>query len=98
MKDNNYILDKLHEPYWGAYQRYGWEQGVFGIGIACEVVNKAMDNRYGVVVEIEKYGTYRINPNKLEKYHNQKYIYVANDKKFLYVYPKTEFEKYEITL
>lgn len=94
-KDNNYYLTRLHECYWSAYQRYGWSEGVPGIGISMEIVNKALRDNCGIVVNIEKYGVFRINPNKIKKYTNQNYVYPAADKKFLYVFPKTEFDKIE---
>ena len=91
-KDDNYFLTRLHEPYWSAYQRYNWENGVAGIGISSEMVNKALRDNCGIVVNVTKYGVYRIDPIKLEKYHNQNYLYQATDKKYLYEYPLTEFE------
>ena len=42
-KDDNYFLTRLHEPYWSAYQKYNWEDGVAGIGISSEMVNKAVE-------------------------------------------------------
>lgn len=91
-KDDNYFLTRLHEPYWSAYQRYGWENGIAGIGISSEMVNKALRDNCGIVVNVTKYGVYRIDPIKLEKYHNQNYLYQATDKKYLYEYPLTEFD------
>jgi len=91
-KDDNYFLTRLHEPYWSAYQRYNWENGVAGIGISSEMVNKAIMDNCGIVVNVTKYGVYRIDPIKLEKYHNQNYLYQATDKKYLYEYPLTEFD------
>lgn len=91
-KDDNYYLTRLHEPYWSAYQRYGWENGIAGIGISSEMVNKAIKNNCGIVVNVTKYGVYRINPIILEKYHNQNYLYQASDKKYLYEYPLNELE------
>lgn len=91
-KDDNYFLTRLHEPYWSAYQRYNWEDGVAGIGISSEMVNKALRDNCGIVVNVTKYGVYRIDPIKLEKYHNQNYLYQAVDKKYLYEYPLTEFD------
>lgn len=91
-KDDNYYLTRLHEPYWSAYQRYGWENGIAGIGISSEMVNKAIKNNCGIVVNVTKYGVYIINPIILEKYHNQNYLYQASDKKYLYEYPLNELE------
>jgi len=91
-KDDNYYLTRLHEPYWSAYQRYGWEYGIAGIGISSEMVNKAIKDNCGIVVNVTKYGVYRINPIILEKYHNQNYLYQASDKKYLYEYPLNELE------
>jgi len=91
-KDDNYYLTRLHEPYWSAYQRYGWENGIAGIGISSEMVNKAIKDNCGIVVNVTKYGVYRINPIILEKYHNQNCLYQASDKKYLYEYPLNELE------
>ncbi len=91
-KDDNYFLTRLHEPYWSAYQKYNWEDGVAGIGISSEMVNKALRDNCGIVVNVTKYGVYRIDPIRLEKYHNQNYLYQATDKKYLYEYPLTEFD------
>lgn len=91
-KDDNYFLTRLHEPYWSAYQKYNWEDGVAGIGISSEMVNKALRDNCGIVVNVTKYGVYRIDPIRLEKYHNQNYLYQAVDKKYLYEYPLTEFD------
>ena len=91
-KDDNYYLTRLHEPYWSAYQGYGWENGIAGIGISSEMVNKAIKDNCGIVVNVTKYGVYRINPIILEKYHNQNYLYQASDKKYLYEYPLNELE------
>jgi len=91
-KDDNYYLTRLHEPYWSAYQRYGWENGIAGIGISSEMVNKAIKDNCGIVVNVTKYGVYIINPIILEKYHNQNYLYQASDKKYLYEYPLNELE------
>ena len=91
-KDDNYYLTRLHEPYWSAYQRYGWENGIAGIGNSSEMVNKAIKDNCGIVVNVTKYGVYIINPIILEKYHNQNYLYQASDKKYLYEYPLNELE------
>ncbi len=91
-KDDNYYLTRLHEPYWSAYQRYGWENGIAGIGVSSEMVNKAIKDNCGIVVNVTKYGVYIINPIILEKYHNQNYLYQASDKKYLYEYPLNELE------
>ena len=88
---DNYFI-RIKEAYYGAWKRYGWDNGVAGIGISSEMVNKALRDNCGIVVNITKYGVYRINPEKLEKYHNQNYLYQATDKKYLYEYPLTEFD------
>ena len=88
---DNYFI-RIKEAYYGAYQRYSWENGVAGIGISSEMVNKAIKDNCGIVVNITKYGVYRINPIILEKYHNQNYLYQASDKKYLYEYPLNELE------
>lgn len=89
-KDNNYFLTRLHQPYWSAWQLYGWESGVAGIGISAEMVNKAILNNCGIVVNITKYGVYRINPQKLERLKGN--LFQAHDHKYLHEYPLTEFD------
>jgi len=90
-KDNNYFLTRLHQPFWSAWQRYGWEDGVAGIGISAEMVNKAILNNCGIVVNITKYGVYRINPQKLERLKGN--LFQAHDHKYLHEYPINEFER-----
>lgn len=89
-KDNNYYLTRLHEPWWSAWQQYGWGENIAGIGISAEMINKAIRDNCGIVVNITKYGVYRINPQKLERLKGN--LYKAHDKKYLYEYPITEFD------
>jgi hypothetical protein len=88
----NYYLTRLHECYWSAWQRFGWEKGIAGIGIACEVVSRAINDNCGVVIHVAKYGVFRASSEVLQKYREQKYLFTAHDHKFLYVYPQNEFE------
>jgi len=92
---DNYFMIRLRQPYWSAWQVYGWEPNIPGIGISAEVVNMALCEDCGIVVNIQKYGVYRINPKKMEKYHNQKYLFQSKDKKWLYEFPLTEFDRIE---
>jgi hypothetical protein len=92
-KSNNYYLTRLHQPYWGAWKEYGWDQGICGIGISSEMVNKAIRNNCGIVINITKYGVYRINPNKLERLKGN--LFKAHDGKYLYEYPLIEFDRVE---
>ncbi|HPC81714.1 MAG TPA: hypothetical protein PL165_07665 [Methanofastidiosum sp.] len=92
---NNYVFVNLREPYWSAYQKYaefGWPDGVPGIGLSMKGVNMARKDGCGIIVHIEKYGTYRISPNKIEKYANQNFIYKVSEKIYLWEFPKSEFD------
>jgi len=89
-KDNNYYLTRLHQPWWSAWQKYGWGENIAGIGISAEMVNKAIRDNCGIVINITKYGVYRINPQKLERLKGN--LFQAHDKKYLYEYPITEFD------
>jgi hypothetical protein len=44
---NNYYMIRLRQPYWSAWQVYGWESNVPGIGISAEMVNRALRERCG---------------------------------------------------
>lgn len=89
---NNYYMIRLRQPYWSAWQVYGWEPNVPGIGISAEMVNRALTEGCGIVVNVQKYGVYRIIPEKMEKYHNQNYLFQSKDKKWLYEFPLNEFD------
>jgi DNA replication protein DnaD len=66
---------------------------VCGIGISSEMVHKAIRDNCGIIVNITKYGVYRINPNKLERLKGN--LFKAHDGKYLYEYPLIEFDRVE---
>lgn len=62
------MLIKLHQPYWGAWQKYGWDQGVEGYGVDVEKVKEA--HRNGENIEILYHGkTYTVSPKKINEFY-----------------------------
>lgn len=57
---------KIEEPYWSAWQKYGWEEKVAGIGISNTVVGQALHEGSNVYLYVGKDTTlYQIDPLKI---------------------------------
>lgn len=91
---NGFIEIKLREPYWGAWKKYGWEQGVEGFGVDGGKIIQAAEQNKMIRVVTEKYGTYEISPedatNAVKKYNS---VYKARRNKKIGVIPRNLFTK-----
>lgn len=89
-----FIQLKLHQPMWSAYQKYGWERGVEGLGISKEAINFAHTKGKRIRVVMGTYGKYEISPSKckqaVDTYNSR---FTARDGKELIVVPRTYFAK-----
>ena len=90
-ENKKHIVITLHQPYWGAWKKYGWDYGVEGMGIAPEAIEKAREMGKKLKVNVTKYGSYEITPLRCEPF--MKYIFIARDFKKLIVIPRTAFDK-----
>lgn len=90
---DQYIFIRLREPYWSAWQKYGFEKGVEGFGISKEVIDKCIEQKKKLRVRIAKYATYEIGYTKLQLQASSDRRYLARDNKVVYVLPRTAFEK-----
>lgn len=93
IETDKYFFIRLKEPYWSAWQKYDFEKGVEGFGIAREVINQCIENKKKLRVRIAKYATYEIGYLKLQKEMLSKRRYLARDNKVVYVLPRTAFDK-----
>lgn len=58
-----HLILKLNEPWWGAWQRFGWEKGTEGYSINEKAVIYARDNKKKILIK-NKYGNYEISAKK----------------------------------
>jgi hypothetical protein len=70
---------EIKEPYWSAWQAYGWEKNVAGVGISNEVIGEALKNKCDIYLYVAKDPTlYFISPyDVLElsmKYNSKKTV------------------------
>jgi len=97
VETDKYIQVTLRDPFWSAWQKYGWEKNVEGFGISLEAIRYAIRVNKYLVVKTLKYGKYEISPTEAYaegvEMHNWKFV--ARDKKILVVLPRTSFKKIE---
>lgn len=89
-ESTEYLILSLREPYWGAWQKYGWERGVEGLSVSLKAVEYAESLKKNLVVILKKYGIYRITPERAQKFGK---VFVARDNKGLLCIPRTAFTK-----
>lgn len=58
-----YLIIRLKEPYWSAWQRFGWEYSTTGYSVNEEAVNRALELKKKILVKT-RYGDYEITPKK----------------------------------
>lgn len=83
------------KPYFSAYQKYGWDYQIPGIGIKKEHVEKALKRREPIYLTIgTDPATYEISPvtikNIVEKYHS---TFKARAGVLLWVFPRNRLVK-----
>ena len=93
IETDDYFFIRLREPYWSAWQKFGWEQGVEGLGVSREVIDKCIENKKKLRVRVAKYATYEIGYTKLQLQASADRRYLARDNRVVYVLPRTAFEK-----
>lgn len=89
---------KIQEPYWGAFKRFGWAKGIWGIGLARKDIYKAIINKERVYIKIYKFkDEFDISPITVRNYAlKNKTMYKARYNNWLYVVPSTLLGKYKI--
>jgi hypothetical protein len=92
IEEEKHIVLTLKEPYWGAWNRYGWEHGVEGLSISESSIFKAMALKKKIKIKVIKYGTYEITANKAYSI-GSKYKFRARDGTRLFCLPRTELDR-----
>ena len=62
----DYLILRLKDPYWSAWQRFGWVEGTEGYSVNVDAIAKAKDLKKKILVK-NKYGDYEITPTKAER-------------------------------
>ncbi len=84
-----HIVLRLREPFWSAWQRYGFERGVEGYGLGVEALALAREKGKKIKIVVKKYGTYEFNPTDIMMERYGKNTFTARDHKRLLVIPRT---------
>ncbi len=58
---------KIKEPYWGAWKRYGWDKGVWGVGLNLHRIKKAKDQGAKEVIVQTNNQTYTVTIRSLTR-------------------------------
>ena len=93
--DGEYLRFHIREPYWNAYAKYHWQEGISGIGIAEGIVKKAesLGRNLKVTFYKNRKHRYTITPSLVRKRAEmyQSY-YIARHGIRLLVVPVDSFE------
>ncbi len=93
---NNYF--HILVPFWGAWTKYGWSKGEFGVGLAKDRIDKLAKQNKSIIVKVStKNQEYTISAKKVQTFPVEKikdynkYVYVVrgsalNYKKSLSLY------------
>jgi len=88
--NGTYLILNLNEPFWSAYQRFGWPEGTEGYSISEAALTKAKEFKKKILVR-NKYGDYEITTSKASKYLNCQFT--ARDGTLLICIPRSAFKK-----
>jgi len=91
LESETHLIVTLREPFWSAYQKYGWEEGIEGLGVSVEAIKKAADLGKKIRVNVVKYGSYEITAKKAMIFMGN--FFFPRDKKALLVIPRTAFDR-----
>ena len=94
--DGKVLRIRLREPFWSAWQRFGWEQNDPGFGIGDKIIDYLKDNKKTLHV-IYKDSTYKISMKKINKVIDTYYPYFStNSGVRLLVIPRSHFTRIAI--
>lgn len=90
--NSTYYILTLKEPFWSAYQKYGWEDGVEGFGINIDILNQALKTRHKILVKYK--ADYEITPAQaLKLIDKYKSTFTARSGVLLGIIPRTAFKR-----
>lgn len=91
----------VQEPWWGAWSRFSWAKGIWGVGLDSNKVKNAIKKKQKLEVHIKYFGsTFTISPTRVRNYAEENNtIFMAGKAKRktkLYVIPYTKLVKKKI--
>lgn len=86
---------RIQEPYWGAWKKFGWAKGIWGVGFKAKDIDKAIKSKEQLEVTIYKFkDTYKISPVTVRNFaEKNNCTYTARHGTKLYVVPNTKLKK-----
>lgn len=86
---------RIQEPWWGAWKKFGWAKGIWGVGFKAKDIDKAIKNKQQLEVQIYKFkDKYTISPVTVRNFaEKNNSVYIARHKTKLYVVPNTKLKK-----
>ncbi len=79
---------QIREPWWSAWQKFGWEKGIWGVGINSKDIEAAIDLGEDIELFIGKTG-YTVVPTEIKNYaRTNNTIHRARYNTILYVVPE----------
>lgn len=87
------LIFKIREPYWGAWQRYGWDKGVWGVGLNLRRLKRAKDKGIKQVLIKTQGKTYQVSMLTLTRlFRSDRPVEVKRNTQLMVV-PKTKLEE-----
>ena len=85
----------IQEPWWSAWQRFGWAQGIWGVGFNKKQIEAAILKKAQLIVNVVKMKTvYTVSPVTVKNYcQKNKTMFIARGNTLLYVIPHTLMKK-----
>lgn len=84
---------KIQEPWWGAWKKFGWADGIWGVSISKDRVEKAIENKEKIILNIWKFKRkFSVSPITVKNYaqkNKTQNLARMNRKVLLYCIPQT---------
>ena len=93
VEDSQYLTIELEAPYWSAWQKFHWKQGVEGFGLSKDLVIKSIEKNKPIKITYP-YGSYCIDGRKVQEictHYNS--TYTVRGKITLMIIPRSECER-----
>lgn len=98
VKSDKYITFFLREPFWSAWQKYGWTKGEPGFGISVDMIRQAHEEGKDIAAVYSGF-TYKISPvtaNNFYKKSEKKPIFEAKGGVKLLIIPQSKFTREKV--
>jgi hypothetical protein len=96
IETDTHLVLTLHQPFWSAWKKYGWETQQEGLGVSREAVKKALELGKKLRINVLKYGSYEISPKKALRIASS-FTFKPRDGKTLLIIPRLECERINVS-